>query len=48
MQTYPKTGKENTVDAVTLAVKEAKERGLDLLMATTGGDSVYIVLEEKE
>ena len=48
MKTYPKTGKENTADAVTLAVKEAKERGLDLLMATTGGDSVYTVLAEKE
>ena len=46
MKVFDKPGRENTEEAVKLAVKEAKVRGLDILMASTRGLSVPVVLAE--
>ena len=46
MKAFAKPGRENTQEAAELAVREAKQRGLDLLMASTRGLSIPVVLEE--
>ena len=37
MKAFAKQGRENSQEAIELAIKVAKERGLDLLMASTRG-----------
>lgn len=46
MKAFAKQGRENSQEAIELAIKVAKERGLDLLMASTRGLSVPLALEE--
>ena len=45
MLLFEKVGVENTEKALELALSSAKERGLDVVIATTGGGTVPVVLE---
>lgn len=48
MVLFDKTGPENTAAALALAVDAAKSAGLDIVVATTGGGTVPILLELTE
>lgn len=45
---FDKTGPENTAEALSLAIDAAKSAGLDIVVATTGGGTVPILLELAE
>lgn len=46
MKAFAKPGRENSQEAIEIAVRVAKEKGLDILMASTRGLSVPLVLDE--
>lgn len=48
MLLFDKIGAENTEKALEIALTAAKERGLDLVIATTGGGNVPVALELAE
>ena len=48
MLLFEKAGIENTQKALEIALSAAKERGLDLVLATTGGGTVPAALELAE
>ena len=45
MLLFEKVGVENTEKALELALSAAKERGLDVVLATTGGGTVPVALD---
>ncbi len=45
MMLFERPGPENTRKALELALAAAKERGLDTVIATTGGDTIPLALE---
>ena len=48
MVLFEKPGTENTTTALSLAVDAAKKSGLDIVVATTGGGTVPVLLELAE
>lgn len=48
MLLFEHPGTENTAAALALAVEQAKKAGLDLVVATTGGGNIPLVLELAE
>ena len=45
MITFEKTGLENTTETLKLALAAAKEKELDIVVATSTGDTVFQLLE---
>ncbi len=48
MITFAEKGKVNTAQAQKIAIECAKERGLDIVCATTGGESALSILQLSE
>ncbi|MBQ1774892.1 MAG: hypothetical protein IIZ95_00975, partial [Erysipelotrichaceae bacterium] len=45
MKVFKEKGKINTQETLRIAVTAAKERGYDIISATTGGDSALALLD---